>query len=185
MTAEARALLSPSRPLLFPLLVDRTGGDATVISESKQIVLHLWEAYSTDPDKSQRCREWVERTCKKADVVRPLVPGGVDTRMKNLVNLLADEDLISHMLASVFRPRGAFMARGEGGGDEEELRLWGREGCAYSRIVREELCVRQLAYTAHVCGEGEVARLGCGGREVEIGSLSGLSSALTLLRGLK
>ena len=118
-----------------------------------------------------------------------ITAGGAGTRMKNLVNLLSDEDLIAHMGASFLRPRGAFLNKQAtlvanqtlAAGDEVEVfRLWGNEASPEARVVREKLCSLQVPYIALVVDPGDdtALRLEHGGNVFAIATGNGLREAL-------
>jgi len=90
----------------------------------------------------------------------PITDALKETRLKNVVNLLSDEDLIGHMLGTIIRPAGVLMSSNSKthaagissingslhASNEVIIELWGHEACPYSRIIREFLCVEQLPY---------------------------------------
>jgi hypothetical protein len=109
-------LLPASEALRFPLLHDAPAavgaGDALVLVESRALVVHLWTRFGdgAGPDDASSAARaaaegarpgggtaaalaWAARTAARAESIRPYVPGGSTTRMRNLVSMLADEDL--------------------------------------------------------------------------------------------
>ncbi|KAG8457787.1 hypothetical protein KFE25_005800 [Diacronema lutheri] len=176
LRAEARALLPPSEPLRFPLLCDRPtaemGSDSgaaerrvQVMLESREIVAHLWVHYGDESSGAASVRSWLARTAERAARIRPYVPGGSTTRLRNLVNLMSDEDMPGLFGASLARPfahAGLAAARStavdEGvacatnGSDAPVRELWAFEACARATLVREALCSLGLRYTLHGMG---------------------------------
>lgn len=166
--AEARALLSPAEPLRFPLIHDRptaTSADsfpdrpAVVLVESRSIVAHLWECYGDGADGTAAIRKWNTRVSTRAALIRPLVPGGATTRMRNLVNLLAEPDLTGLLAASLARPfahAGLAGARARAAHEDAHggmpRELWAFESCPRARLVREALCSLELPYTLQGMG---------------------------------
>jgi len=137
------------------LLVDHTTGTPVVVSESKEIVRHLWREYGP-ADGAEEVSVSLARGDARFEKLAPYVPGSRTTRLKNLLNLLCDEDLVGHMAATVLRPRAVMLTppgssggEAEWGGLPEGIQLWGHESCPATRLVREFLCMNQIRYILH------------------------------------
>ncbi|KAJ1631429.1 hypothetical protein T492DRAFT_996082 [Pavlovales sp. CCMP2436] len=162
--AEARALTPPEQPLRFPLLHDEpalgSSGEPAIVPESLACVAHLWTHYGDSGAGLAEVQGWVERVRSRAERVRPFVPGGRTTRLRNFVNLVSDEDLPGLFAASVARPFGhaglaAAAAARTAQPDvfhDSERALWADEACPHARLVREALCSLGLSYTLHGMG---------------------------------
>jgi len=150
-------------PLRFPLLVDQTGGgEARIIPESKAILRHLWREYG-HPEAAAAVEASLASGDGRGERLAPWIPGSRTTRLRNAVHLLADADLLGHMLGTVLRPVGVFLAPGvlpaSSSQGEPEIHLWGHEACPWSRLLREALCRLQLPYTLHSQGLEEGPRI--------------------------
>jgi hypothetical protein len=163
--SEARVLTPPEQPLRFPLLHDEpapgSSGErpVTVLPESLACVAHLWTHYGDSSAGLAEVHEWLERVRSRAERVRPFVPGGRTTRLRNVVNLFSDEDLPGLFAASIARPYGhAGLAAAVGphlqacDTLDAERALWADEACPHARLVREALCSLGLGYTLHGMG---------------------------------
>lgn len=130
----------------FPLLVDRTdasrnsggGGGAIVVGESKEIVRRLWSEYGKDVAEPRPETDVILNSSRLPFPVR--------------FGLLA--------APSVLRPFprcGLIRTPSKFDADRDDpLTLYGVEGCAKARLVREVLCTLEIPYSSYPGTSGRV-----------------------------
>ena len=138
-------------PLRFPMLVDTTNeADDVAVAESKHIIVYLWKKYGT-AEAAGAVEASVKAGDTRFDVLAPWVPGSRSTRLKNVLNVLCDADLLGHALATFARPLGVFIMSPPDVWRRipEGIELWGSESSPETRLVREYLSRAQVRYTLH------------------------------------
>lgn len=122
--------------LQFPLLVDETKpGNPMVLNESSDIVAHLWTRYGEGGKK-----------------------GKLEAFYEKLPKLMIFPSLVAPSLLRLFPSAGIMLTPSDDSAVKQPLSLYGAEGCAETKLIREALCTLQIPYTYKCAAIGSCRR---------------------------
>ena len=147
--------------LFFPFLVDESAGVA--MNESSAIVRHLWQTYAGNvhPEWPRPTASYNLASLQDSQKMRTLEPGvclapgerwraGEQEAIEREARIWQLLDVPTLVASSFMRPlpsHGVMLRPSRRRDACGELSLYGHEGCAQTRLVREALSSLQLAYT--------------------------------------
>lgn len=136
--------------LTFPLLVDQTNGDLIVLTQSYEILDHLWREYGQDvlPNQRRPDQKW-----NSTKIPFPL----------RFMSLAAPSYIRPWPTSGLLQTTSVWDNK-----CYSELKLYQAEGCPESRLIREVLCTLEIPYLSTPVGNGSYYKLPDGEQSIPV-----------------